>query len=362
MRCVYFLVFLALISCIQKPKPVFTPGYQPPTGSITVMTFNVQNLFDTENDPEKNDETFLPLDRKDQQVKSSCYANNTENTFYLNQCLTENWSERILKMKMKRLTDVVSQVKNGKGPDVLILQEVENVKILDRWRTEYLGKMNYKPAILIEGPDQRGIDVGVLTRLESVGPATLHLIPFKANDNLTPAQIRPTRGILETTLALPDGSLLTVLGLHFPSQSAPTETRKQAVDFINVIRSKLPPDRMVIVGGDFNISSEEDMKKGYISQALHKDWGVSHIMGCKGCSGTTYYPKTQSWSFFDILLVTPGLKPEGQSPWKVIPESIRVENNSIYHTNRYGTPARFSNNRKDGVSDHWPMVMEIMKR
>lgn len=351
-----------MISCVQKPKPVFTPGYQPTAGSITVMTFNVQNLFDTDDDPDKNDETFLPLDKKNQQVKSTCYATNSENKFYLNQCLTENWSEKILKMKMKRLKDVVAQVKSGRGPDVLILQEVENVKILERWRTEYLGDMGYKPAILIEGPDQRGIDVGVLTRLESVGPATLHLIPFKPNDNLTPAQIRPTRGILEVTLALPDGSPFTVMGLHFPSQSAPTETRKQAVEFINTLRSKLPADRMIVVGGDFNISSEEDMKTGYVSKSLAKDWGVSHIMGCKGCSGTTYYPKTQSWSFFDILLVSPGLKPEGQSPWTVVPESIRIENNSIYHTNRFGSPARFSDNRKDGVSDHWPMVMEIMKR
>lgn len=355
--CVFFS-----FACVQKPKPIFTPAAAPREGTITVMTFNVQNLFDTDDDPDKNDEAFLPLDKKTSLVKAACHASNQENSYYLKECLTNDWNERILKMKMKRLTDVVRQIKNGKGPDVLILQEVENIKILERWRTEYLADMNFKPALLIEGPDKRGIDVGILSKLESVGPTTLHLIPYKANEALKADQIRPTRGILEATLALPDGAPLTVLGLHFPSQSAPTETRKQAVDFINVIRSKLPQDRMVIVGGDFNISSDEDSKTGYVSRTLAKDWGVSHLMGCQGCPGTTFYPRNQTWSFFDILLVTPGLKPEGSSPWKVLPETIRIENNSIYHTNRYGSPSRFNENRKDGVSDHWPMVLEIIKR
>lgn len=359
---VAILLCLSTFSCVQKPKPVFSTKAPPLQGTITVMTFNVQNLFDTDDDPDKNDEAFLPLDKKTGLVRSACYASNQENSYYLKECLTNDWNERILKMKMKRLTDVVRQIKDGRGPDVLILQEIENVKILDRWRTEYLGAMNYKPALLIEGPDKRGIDVGILTRLESAGPTALHLIPYKANEALKADQIRPTRGILEATLALPDGTPLTVLGLHFPSQGAPTETRKQAVDFINVIRAKLPADRMVIVGGDFNITSDEDAKSGYVSRTLATNWGVSHMMGCTGCLGTTYYPKNQTWSFFDILLVTPGLKPDGTSPWKVLPESIRIENNSVYHTNRYGSPARFSENRKDGVSDHWPMVLDIIKR
>jgi hypothetical protein len=202
----------------------------------------------------------------------------------------------------------------------------------------------------------------MLSRLPTSGPLNLHLIPYKANDKLTEQQIRPTRGILEGTFQLPDGTLLTVLGLHFPSQAAPTETRKQAVDFINTIKSKLPADRLVVVGGDFNISSDEDAKMGYVSRTLAQNWGVSHLLGCKDCPGTTYYHKNRSWSFFDILLVSPGLLPEGTAPWKVVPESIRLGNESVYQMSRFGSPARFSENRKDGVSDHWPMVMEIIKR
>jgi endonuclease/exonuclease/phosphatase family metal-dependent hydrolase len=350
------------ISCVQKPKPVFTEGYKPAEGAITVMTYNVENLFDTQDDPLKNDEAFLPVDKKNERVRTACRVGNEGNNYRLNECLTKDWSEKILKMKMKRLTDVVKQVKGGRGPDVLILQEVENVGILDRWRTEYLSKMGYQPALLIEGPDKRGIDVGIMTRLEVAGPMNLHLIPFKANEQLKEDQIRETRGILEATLKLPDGTPLTVFAIHFPSQGAPTETRKQSVEFLNTLKAKVPKNHLVIAGGDFNITSDEEFKTGYIGTTLAKNWGVSHLVGCKECIGTTYYNGTRSWSFFDILLMSPELLPDGAAPWRVVPESIRIENNSVYQTNRYGSPARFSEDRKDGVSDHWPMVMEILKR
>lgn len=361
----WFLLGVALFifsSCVQKPKPIFSPVEKIPDSALTVMTFNVENLFDTDDDPIKKDEAFLPLEKKNQLITAKCRVANEGNNYRLKECLTKDWSEYILKMKMKRITDVLKQVKNGRGPDILILQEVENIGILERWRQEYLADFGYKPAILIEGPDERGIDVGLLTRLETSGPATLHIIPFKANEHLKAEQIRPTRGILEANLKLPDGTPLTVFGVHFPSQGGPTETRHQAVEFLNSLKAKLPADRYVIAGGDFNITSDEDVQTGYVSRILAKEWGVSHILGCHDCPGTTYYPKNQSWSFFDILLVSQNMLPERSTSWHVVPESIRIENKSRYQVNRFGGPARFSENRKDGVTDHWPMVMEVMKR
>jgi endonuclease/exonuclease/phosphatase family metal-dependent hydrolase len=356
-----FVLFLFVFSsCVQKPKPVLTPGYQPPVGSITLMTFNLENLFDTENDPGKHDESFLPLKNKGETVKAACRVSNETNNYRLKECFTKNWDERVLKMKMKRLTDVVKQVKNGRGPDILIMQEVENLRVLEIWRTQYLADMGYHPALLLEGPDERGIDVGIFTRLEVLGPINLHLIPFKANEQLK--DVRPSRGILEANLKLPDGTPLTVFGVHFPAQAGPTETRRQALDFVDQLKSKLPPDRLVVVGGDFNISRDEDYKTGLLSDKMAKNWGISFKLGCNDCKGTHYYGRDQSWSTFDVFLISQGLLEEGKSPWKLIPESIRIENKSVYQTNRFGAPARFDENRKDGVSDHWPVAMEIMKR
>lgn len=365
-RCFFSILLFLLFGCAHKPTPVFNKtkaSYQPATEAITIMTYNVENLFDSSDDPGKRDEAFLSqADKQKQEVRAACRVNNQNSSYRMRECLSKDWNESSLKIKMKRLTDVLRQIKGGRGPDVLILQEVENIGVLEKWRTEYLADFGYKPALLIEGPDERGIDVGLLTRLEVTGPVTLHIIPFKANEFLKESEIRHTRGILEANLSLPDGTPLTVMGLHFPSQGAPTETRKQALEFLDSLRAKMPKDRLIVVGGDFNVTTDEEVKYGYMSKMMATNWGVSHLLGCKGCLGTTYYHRNQTWSFFDILLISKNFLPDGTSPWKVLPESIRIENSSAYQTNRFGSPARFDENRKDGVSDHWPMVMEIIKR
>lgn len=355
------LIILNSGACVTAPKPALGKSYKPAKDSITIMTYNVENLFDTDDDPEKNDESFLPAAKKNAKVKAKCRATNTLE-WRMNQCMTDDWSESHLERKMSRLTNVLKQVRNGEGPDLLIMEEVENQNVLEMWRKEYLSKFNYKPAILIEGPDERGIDVGMFTRLEIVGEPKLHEIKFQENAELPADQIRKTRGILELTVKLPDGSLLTAFGVHLPSQGAPTETRRQALAKINELKAALPADRMTIVAGDFNISFEEEEKKAYISGEMAKTWGVSHMIGCEGCQGTYYYRKLDSWSFFDIVLLSPNMLNEGQAAWAVVPESVRIENNSKYQWNRWGSPARFSNTRTVGVSDHWPMVLEIVPR
>lgn len=353
-------LFLSLTTRCVTPEPVFKPGYVPPKESVTIMTYNVENLFDTEDDDGKKDEAYLPLAKKTEDIRARCRNQNTQE-YRRNECLNTDWNESKLNLKLKRLTDVVKKVRSGEGPDILILQEVENKNVLEIWRRNHLAALGYKDPVLIEGPDERGIDIGLMTKLEVVEPTRLHEVKFKANENLKADRISDTRGILEVTVRLKDGQLLTLLGVHLPSQSNPREMRAQALEQINAIKAKLPPDRLVVVGGDFNISSDEEADAGFFRNQLSKQWGVSHLIGCKNCDGTYYYHRNRSWSFFDVLLISPNMMPEGQASWKVDPQSIRIENKSLYQNNRYGNPARFDAHRKDGVSDHWPMVMEIVR-
>jgi endonuclease/exonuclease/phosphatase family metal-dependent hydrolase len=355
------VLFLSILSsCVNAPKPVFSKGYEPEKQSVTVMTYNVENLFDTENDPNKNDEAFLPLETKGESVKAACRAEN-DTDYRVEQCISGDWDEHRLKLKMKRLAHVIRQVKGGRGPDVLILEEVENQAVVERWRKEYLADLGYKPAIVLEGPDERGIDVGFLTKLDIEGEPKLHLQKFVTNEKLK--EIRPTRGILEVTVKLPDGSLLTVFGVHFPSQGGPNELRRQALLRVNELQSTLPPGRMSMVAGDFNITSVEEFKERYTSKLMQPTWGVSHKLGCNDCPGTYYYGRDRSWSFFDIILLSKNMLNDGDGPWKVLPESIRLENNSKYQMNpRTGGPGRFNHRGSRGVSDHWPIALEIVTR
>lgn len=346
--------------CSTKPK---RPVLQHPQ-AVTVMTYNVENLFDTEDDPQIEDETYLPQERKSHPlIMAKCME--LRQDWWKKECLEKDWNQKFLRRKMQRLADVILQVNQGRGPDVVVLPEVENQKVLDQLRVRFLQKANYKPAILVEGPDSRGIDVGILTRLPLVGAPTLHVVQFTEDADLgvKKEDIHPTRGILEATLKLPDGQLLTVLGIHFPSQGSPTGFRQQAIARLKEVKDKLPKDRMVIVGGDFNITISEDLSHKLYSSELSQEFGVSHLIGCSQCRGTHYYHRKRSWSFLDALLFSKDLLPKGSGPWKVEPSSIFVANDSLYQRNRWGSPARFGDGRRStGVSDHWPLVATIVPR
>ncbi len=362
------------IGCTSAPK------YKANTRDrVSVMTFNVENLFDTKDDPDKNDEAFLPVSMKRNEIyRNKCLAQNLKykdshdqdedpgskgigmQTFRVDECLAKNYDEKIVKRKFERLADVVKQVSNGRGPDILLLQELENIDILTRWRDTSLKGMGYKTLILIEGPDERGIDTALLSRLDQVGEAKLHTIDFRAKEpDISPDDLRPTRGILESHLRLPNGETLAVFTIHFPSQGASTLHRRAAVKTLLDAVKQVPKGTRVIAGGDFNITSTEEWKKKYFRDLISKEMVVSHMVGCTDCPGSTYYKYDDTWSFFDVLLFDKSML-EPSSTWQLDRDSIHLVTSSVYQTDYDGTPAKFRSGRGTvGVSDHWPVYAEI---
>lgn len=347
-----FLLIWAFNGCVSK-------GYQTPKNAITVMTYNVENLFDSLDDPGKQDETYLPIEKKKtQKHRNECAKLGRD--WYRQQCMESDWSESKIQRKIGRLADVILQVKDGQGPDILIMQEVENLNILERLRQNGLAKAGYTEAILIEGPDERGIDVAMLSKLPQAAPAVLHPIKLYEVDRKTgkfdtKKEGRPTRGILQAQFKMPDGKTLTVLGVHFPSQGGPTILRREALKTLSEVRKKLPKNSYVIAAGDFNITRTEDAKEGLFAEVA-TDWLISHQVGCENCQGTHSY--RGDWSFLDVMLFSKNFQ---DSPWKVDTESIRIPNQSLYQLNHWGAPARFDDGvSQKGVSDHWPMAVDIL--
>jgi len=325
------------------------------------MTFNVENLFDTTHDEGKDDYTFLPLAMKDTpEVRAACAK--ASSAGYRRECLKLDWSDDVLEKKLTRVADTIQQVNNGRGPDIQILAEVENSNVLDML-VQHLKASNYQTNVLIEGPDHRGIDTAVLSRLPQWDKPQLHLIPFKLKNPDDKRRAAGTRGILEVRLRLPDGQKLAVFALHFPSPANPSILRKLALEYLNVLQTQLPPDVLAIAGGDFNITSEEDQQAGYYTRGLAPKWLVSHLVGCQNCSGTHYFYPDRSWSFLDALLFMPammdGTATASSTSWHLDPESIRTPNQGRYQTDKYRHPARFDAAKPIGVSDHWPMYAEI---
>lgn len=340
------LASLLLVGCTSAPKKAQVP-------TVKILTYNVENLFDTEDDPDKLDDAFIPAADKENAIfQNKCRVRNAGGR-NVAECLNKNWSKRMLKRKLDRLADVVAQVPGG--PDILIVEEVESRGVLENWRDQQLAKFGYKNIAYVKGPDERGINPAILTRLPLLGEPQLHEIDFTEIE----PHPRPSRGILEAAVELPNGETLNVFAVHFPSQGAPTPFRRVALKKLMEVTGRLPAGALTLVGGDFNISAKEDYRERLFRE-VDERFMVSHEIGCRDCVGTIYYPRDQTWSFFDVLLFSKNLNESRSAAWRLDRDSIRVVNSSLYQVQFDGTPARFGRGGGAlGVSDHWPLYAEL---
>ena len=316
------------------------------------MAFNVENLFDNLDDPRKDDRDYLPLAEKQTEAhRAACAELRFES--WQNRCLTIDWNDDIVDRKLLAVAATILQVNDGRGPDVVALQEIENLAILERLRTDYLGPADYLPGILIDGNDSRGIDVAFLSRLPLVATPELHPIVFP--DEYADAR-GDTRGILQADFELPDGERLTGFSVHFPAPYHPTGMRIAAYDTLNALLDELPADHHVFAAGDFNTTSAEDARENMLDRLARPEWIVSNDL-CEGCRGSSYFAPDDSWSFLDMILWRPCCG--NDATWRVRADSVRIANRRPAQTRADGTPRRFEIPAGAGVSDHWPVVLTI---
>ena len=345
---------LALSACAAAPKK--SDG-RP---RFSLMTYNVENLFDWKDDPAILDETYLPKNEKlDARLQERCKLMTTDR--YKSECLNLDWSEKVVEQKMGRLAHVIGKYNGDAGPDILVMPEVENLWILKLFRDKYLKGMGYQTAVLLDGEDERGIDVGLLSKFPLEGSPKLHSVDITQldyidRDGKVNGKGKPTRSILEVPLKLPNGEKLTVLGVHFPSPTNPQSFRLKALEVLDKVTKDKRDKELVVVAGDFNITDEEDKSAGLYSTVLAKDWGVSHKMGCKDCKGTHVFK--DRWSFLDAILVSKNFLEKSEG-WLVDTKSIRTITSSVYQSGRFSGSPKFDSERATGVSDHYPIVAEF---
>ena len=312
---------------------------------LTLMTFNVENLFDSRHDEGKNDETYLPKALKaDPRHIAKC--NKVRVKRWRDQCLFWDWNETVVDTKLGVIATAIKQVNQGSGPDIIAFQEVENAAILDRLRREYLDGLGYEYATLLEGNDKRGIDVAFLSKYPTQN-ARLHAIAFSEQQK---ERIGDTRPILEATFLLPGGERVTGLNVHFPAPYHPKEMRESAYKTLNRIVSQLPEDRAIFAAGDFNTTFAENREFAMLNRWVRPTWQVAHDL-CSECPGTSFYPPKNEWSFLDMILWRP------TQDWEMT--SSYLANDTIEQMTTKGTPKRFSLPEATGVSDHWPLVLSV---
>lgn len=108
------------------------------TSPYIIGFYNVENLFDTKDDPYTEDEWFLP-------------TSETE------------WDDKKYQKKLKDLASVIDALNADEGgPDLLGLCEVENKTVVEELAAQSKLKDSHYEVIHYESPDTRGIDVAAL--------------------------------------------------------------------------------------------------------------------------------------------------------------------------------------------------------
>jgi predicted extracellular nuclease len=315
--------------------------------SFRFMFYNVENLFDTEDDPEKNDQEFLPDQGK-------------------------YWTPKRYKTKLNQIYQVITAVGGWELPEIVGLSEIENRKVLeDLVNQTPLFRANYK-IIHYESPDSRGIDVALLYREDRFTPDHSRPIPVTFPKNMG----RSTRDILYVRGRTVNNDTLHVFINHWPSRwGGQMETEEKRMFCANIVRRvtdsimKAQPGANIIVSGDLNDyptdrSLTETLKtKTNFDNIRHKSlYNLSYYLQEEKGLGTHKY--NGHWGILDQIIVSGGLLDITTSLHTSIDnvhifnEDFLLENDEKYTGQQvYRTYVGYK--YKGGFSDHLPVYIDL---
>ncbi|MFC4504833.1 MULTISPECIES: endonuclease/exonuclease/phosphatase family protein [Streptomyces] len=200
---------------------------------------------------------------------------------------------------------VVSEV----DADILLTVEVEDRLTLERFNTQVLagalGRRPYPYALLIDGNDGRGIDIGILSR-HPVTSVRSHIFD---TDPESPAKRLFSRDCPEFEIHV-NGTPLVILGNHLKSKfhDDPELRLAQATRVAEIYRAAMERTPHVIVAGDLNDTPDSD------TAMVLRDTGLRDVMShrtYRGLPGTHGECKSER-DKLDYLLLSPELWPEIQ--------------------------------------------------
>ncbi len=315
---------------------------------IQVAFYNLENLFDTIDDPHVEDEEFTPQG-----------YTNWNTTKYVN--------------KQENLASVISGIGkavNMDGPAVLGVCEVENRGVLlDLAQQEKLKELNYK-IVHADSPDKRGIDVALLYQekyftVKQINTHTLYLTdPITGNRIYTRDQLVVSGKLL--------GEPTSFIVNHWPSrrggQTASEPKRLAAAQLtVHIVDSLYAVDSLqnIIIMGDFNDDPDNLSITGFLGakhdiNSLSKEDlfdGMYNLF--KNGQGTLCY--RDKWNLFDQIIINNSLI-SGPGALKFKSVSIYNPDYLKQHEGRFmNYPFRTLAGSKylGGYSDHFPVYMVL---
>lgn len=292
--------------------------------SLRVGFWNVENLFDLEDDPTTRDEEFALGGKK-------------------------NVTQEIYDLKLKNCAEVLSDI----NADVLGLCEVENYFVLDELNHAVKDR-EYK-IIHFDSPDRRGIDNALL-----YDPDVFTVLESKAIQNRLDDG-NPTRDILYVLGKYKDIELHIFVN-HWPSnyggkEQAIPKRRTTARLLVNEVGNilSLEPDAEIILLGDFNEGPMDNNVRTFTSLNMIN---LMKPMVGKPKIGTYVY-KGKDY-LLDQVIVSSGLRDSigltsGEAHILDKPKYRQQEGEYAHYPFRFWA----GNRLLGGYSDHLPVFVEI---
>lgn len=312
----------------------------------TIVFYNVENLFDTIDDPQTRDEDFLPEGKL-------------------------NWTPKRYQDKLSKIDKVLYNINPKDLPEIIGLCEVENRQVLqDLIEQEELRKGDYK-IVHQESPDNRGIDCALLYRSKK----------FKyLNHNAIPVQITPTyntRDILYVKGIIGKKDTIHLFVNHWPSRrgglikSEPNRIfaagkLRNTLDSLYSLNSKAN----IIIMGDLN-DEPSNRSVEHILIANNQidnpnNLELYNLMYDQHIQERGSYNYRGQWNMLDNLIVSQNLL-HRKSSYHTSTKSGQIYNPqwiSYRNKREQWTPSRTYGGKKyfGGYSDHYPVFFKLNRR
>jgi len=309
----------------------------------TVVSYNVENLFDTVDDTKIPDEEFLPESEK-------------------------KWDNERYQKKLNDLVRVISEINTKELPEIVGLIEIENRAVLeDLVQTGQLKDQGYG-IIHEESPDYRGIDVALIYRKDAFQEIMHETLPVVFPDD---PEFK-TRDILHVTGQIKNKTVHIFVN-HWPSRIGGDEkTEPKRILAASVLKAKVdqilaldPKARIIIMGDTNDEPTNKSLNETLGAKSPDSGAKLVNLMIPDDNAGLGTYFYRGNWNMLDNLVVSDELI-SGKRVQIVDQKGFIFHSDWMIYTNKTGdkTPNRTYVGSKyvAGVSDHFPVYLKMIVR
>ncbi len=318
----------------------------------TIAFYNVENLFDTENDPITFDDDRTPTGK-------------------------DRWTDAIYTDKVKKIASVIAKIGEDvakNAPAIIGLAEVENRKTVEALANDPQLLPKDYGIVHFDSPDRRGIDVALLYQKSLFKPTNISKHELVIYDNGDKSKRRYTRDQLLVS-GLLDGDKIHLIVNHWPSRSggeARSRSKRIAAAKLNMrlidsLQSNDPYAKIISMGdlNDDPISpSVKKVLKAHAKRKKVKDQELFNPMASMYKKGLGTLAYRDGWNLFDQIIVSEPLIRKDYTSYRFYKADIYNKNYLNTPKGRYkGYPYRSFANGKytGGYSDHYPVYIYLIK-